>query len=166
MIQLLADDPELRSICAGRFLDHACGPLVQRGRQQLLELGPELLQRLEGRLRVWTLRITGRELDVLVAADDGEGGLEVLRTDAGLEQVEHVRIAGGPGVRNEVAPGAVAQLLVLDLVQLGEAGRDTGFHRALAQEARAEGVDGAGEEAFEVAESSVDAGGRVGVGTG
>ena len=34
--------------------------------------------------------VTGRELDVLVAADDREGGLEVLRADAGLEQVEHV----------------------------------------------------------------------------
>ena len=65
------------------------------------------------------------------------------------------RIAGGPRVRDEVAPGAVAQLLVLHLVELGEAGRDAGFDGALAEEARAEGVDGAGEEAFEVAERGV-----------
>ena len=65
------------------------------------------------------------------------------------------RIAGGPRAGDEVAPGAVAQLLVLHLVQLGEAGRHAGFDGTLAEEPRAEGMDGAGEEALEIAESAL-----------
>ena len=61
------------------------------------------------------------------------------------------RIAGGSRAGDEVAPGSVAELLVLHLVQLGETWRDAGFDRTLAQQARAEGVNGAGEEALEVA---------------
>ena len=59
--------------------------------------------------------------------------------------------------RDEIAPGAVAQLLVLHFVQLGEAGRHTRLDGPLAKEARAEGMDGAGEEALEIGERGIDA---------
>ena len=72
--------------------------------------------------------------------------------DVGLEQRHHVRVAGRARAGDEVAPGSLAQLEVLHLVELGEAGRHAGFDRPLAQQARAERVDGAGEEALEIRE--------------
>ena len=92
------------------------------------------------------------------------------RTSA-VEQRHHVRIAGGTRAGDEVAPGALAQLEILHLVELGEARRHAGLDRPLAQQPRAERVNGPGEEALEIRERATGrarrcsrAGRRVGVG--
>ena len=69
-----------------------------------------------------------------------------------LEERQHVRVAGGAEAGDEIAPRALAQLEVLGFVEIRESWRDAGFDRAFAQQPGAEGVDGAGEEAFQIAE--------------
>ena len=113
---------------------------------------PELLQRLRRGLRVRTRPVPRRELHILVVADRRERRVEVLRLDVGLEQRRHVRVARRARAGDELAPHALAQLEVLHLVQLGEAGRHAGLHRTLAQQPRAERVNGAGEEALQIRE--------------
>ena len=61
------------------------------------------------------------------------------------------------GTFDRVAPGMLEDELVLDFVELAEARRHAGFDGTLAQKARAEGMDRAGEEAFEPREGVNDA---------
>ena len=69
-----------------------------------------------------------------------------------FEQCRHVGLAGAASVCDEVAPGTLAQLQILDLVQLGEARGNAGLDGTLAQEARAERMNRPGEEPLEIAQ--------------
>src|SRR4051812_46440431 len=121
-VQLLPRNPHLPPELPRRLLNRTRRPVIELGRQQLLELYPELFERLPCRLGIGTEGVSWWELDVFVAADDGESGLEIRWPHAGLEQIEHVSIACGPRIGDELSPGAVAELFILHLVQLGEAG--------------------------------------------
>jgi hypothetical protein len=156
-VQALASHAQLPLIVSGRLLDLAGGLRIDPLRQQLLKRGPELLKRLPRGLRIRTHTIPRRELDVLVRGDDREGGVQVLRLHTGLEERQHVGIPGRTRVRNEVAPGAIAEFLVLDLVQFGEGGRDAGLYWTFAQQSRTERVDSAGKEALQIAERGTQA---------
>ena len=52
--------------------------------------------------------------------------------------------------RQEVAPAFLAQQALLNVVELGESGRDAGLDRTLAEQPRAEGMNRPGEEPLEI----------------
>ena len=128
----------------------------------LRELTPERFEGLECRCGIRRLPVTRRKLHVLVQAQGGERRVEVGGLHVCREQRHHVGIALAARHRYEVAPDTLAELEILDFVQLGESRRDARFDRALAQQARTERVDGAREEALEIRERVPEA--RNGVG--
>src|SRR4051812_45687107 len=123
-IKLPARHAHLRSELPRRLLNIAARVVIDRRRQVSLELCPESFERFPRNLGIGTIDVAWRKLDVLVPADDRKRGLQIVWTNAGREQIEHVAIAGGSRVGDEVAPRPVAKLLVLHLVQLSEAWRD------------------------------------------
>ena len=123
----------------------------------LRQLHPELFQSLPCCLGIGADAVPGRELHVLVVADDREGRIQVLRSDTGLEEREHLGVPGRPRGSDELAPGAVTDLFVLHFIKFGETWGDAGFDGTFAEKARAEGVNRASEEAFEVTEGLLHA---------
>src|SRR6185295_8269846 len=123
----------------------------------LLQLRPEFLDRLPRGLRVGTGPLAWWEFHIVVRTHRRERGVKVVGTGPRFQKRHHVRIAGTAGTGDEVPPGALAELEVLHLVQLGEAWRHTGFHGSLAQQSRAKRVDRAGEEALEIRERMLNA---------
>ena len=84
----------------------------------LLQLLPELLESFPRGFGIRPLGFTSREIHVLVLTDRRERAIEISRPNVRLEQCRHVGIAGAARVCDKVEPGTLAQLQILDLIQL------------------------------------------------
>ena len=101
--------------------------------------------------------IAGGELGLGEVAHSGEGIMELVGAHAGLEQF--MQLGGAMGARDVeiLTPRAAAHVGILLVLQLGETGSHTGFHRPFPNQVGAEGVNGSDEEPFEMREGVFDA---------
>jgi len=130
-------------------LQRARGLLRELWRRERLEAGPEAIHLFPDRGGLGRLPAAHVELDVLVLAHAGDPAVQFPGPDASLEQVEQRPPSRGPPLHEEVAPRLLAEQDVVGVAQLFEAGSHLRVHRPLAQQVRAERVDGAGEQALD-----------------
>ncbi len=130
---------------AGALAGSPVGEQCDERRPEALQRGPRL-----GGIR--SRGVARGEVDLGVVAHLVERPVEIDGPRPGVEQLPQGRRALAALAIQVIAPRPSPLVHLRDLVQLGEARRDPGLHRSLAEQVGAERVNGAGEEPLEVAQ--------------